>query len=362
MRVGGSPILGFFLLAALIVIVLFGLHFASAIIAPILLDAILAVLFAPVLRWLERKGLPSPLALVVLIFILILVFSGVILVIVISLGQLQTRLPVYQDLLLRRLSALEQALAARNLNIANGLNIDAIDATSIVKTALTAVVGLLTNVVGIFFFLFLFILMLVESATFTRKLQARFSPENPLFQRMTLYIRLIQRQYRIQALSNLLSASAITLVLFLFRIDFAFLWGFLAFVLGFIPNIGLILACLPAVLIALLLYGILTALVVVLLIILLNAAMDNLVTPKFMGEGLNLSLLLILLSFIIWSGVFGFLGALLAVPMTLFIRALLQTRQEAGLFVVLLNRDGGERGAAEEGDEQRPPQNRRENS
>jgi AI-2 transport protein TqsA len=151
------------------------------------------------------------------------------------------------------------------------------------------------------------------------------------------YTRQIQKQYRIQAMSNLLSAVALTAEFLLFRIDGAFLWGFLAFILGFIPNVGLIIACLPAVAIAFILYGWGTALVILVIGIILNAAMDNAVTPRIYGKGLNLPVLLVFVSFLFWSWVFGFVGALLAIPATLFVKALLQGRQETRFLVVLLS-------------------------
>jgi predicted PurR-regulated permease PerM len=138
------------------------------------------------------------------------------------------------------------------------------------------------------------------------------------------------------------------------------LWGFLAFILGFIPNVGLIIACLPAVAIAFILYGWGTALVILVIGIILNAAMDNAVTPRIYGKGLNLPVLLVFVSFLIWSWVFGFVGALLAIPATLFVKALLQGRQETRFLVVLLsgqdegdggivpNDKSGERNASEE--------------
>ena len=115
------------------------------------------------------------------------------------------------------------------------------------------------------------------------------------------------------------------------------MWGFLAFILGFIPNVGLIIACLPAVVIAFILYGWGTAIVILIIGIILNAAMDNAVTPRIMGKGLNLPILLVFLSFLFWTWVFGFVGALLAIPATLFVKTLLQGRQETQFLVVLLS-------------------------
>jgi predicted PurR-regulated permease PerM len=99
--------------------------------------------------------------------------------------------------------------------------------------------------------------------------------------------------------------------------------------------IGLLIACVPAVFLAFIQYGIGTALVVLLLIILLNAAMDNFVTPRFMGDRLNMPTLFIMIGFLFWGWVYGPFGALLAVPLTLLVRVLLEssraTRLPAGL-------------------------------
>jgi len=187
---------------------------------------------------------------------------------------------------------------------------------------------------------FLLFLMLVESRSIATKFQTRLQTGNTFVMQLGAYTRQIQKQYRIQTMSNLLSAVAITVELLLFRVDFAVLWGFLAFILGFIPNVGLIFATLPAVIIAFILYGWGTAVAILAIGIALNAAMDNAVTPRIMGKGLNLPILLVFLSFLFWSWVFGFVGALLAIPATLFVKTLLQGRQETRFLVVLLSGQG----------------------
>jgi AI-2 transport protein TqsA len=102
----------------------------------------------------------------------------------------------------------------------------------------------------------------------------------------------------------------------------------------------LLIACLPAIIIAFILYGWGTAAVILIIGIILNAAMDNAVTPRIMGKGLNLPILLVFLSFLFWTWVFGFVGALLAIPATLFVKTLLQGRQETHFLVVLLSGQG----------------------
>ena len=224
-----------------------------------------------------------------------------------------------------------------------------VDTTEVAHSAIDVALGILSNGVAVVFFLFLLFLMLVESRSIATKFQTRLQTGNNVAIQLGNYTRQIQKQYRIQATSNLLSAVALTAEFLLFRIDGAFLWGFLAFILGFIPNVGLIIACLPAVAIAFILYGWGTALVILVIGIILNAAMDNAVTPRIYGKGLNLPVLLVFTSFLFWSWVFGFVGALLAIPATLFVKALLQGRQETRFLVVLLSgKDDGETGIVPE--------------
>jgi AI-2 transport protein TqsA len=345
MMIRGSPVIRPLLAAAAIVIVVFGLKYSSDVLAPIFLAATLAILFTPALWWLEKKGLPSWLALVVMVlalggFIVLLIF-----ILTTSLEQLSAKLPEYAALLQQRIDNLGTALANSGIDLQETLNAMVVDTTNVAHSAIDLALGVLSNGVAVVFFLFLLFLMLVESRSIASKFQTREQTGNNLAIQLGNYTKQIQKQYRIQATSNLLSAVALTAEFLLFHIDGAFLWGFLAFILGFIPNVGLIIACIPAIIIGFILHGIGTALVILVIGIILNATMDNAVTPRIYGKGLNLPVLLVFVSFLFWSWVFGFVGALLAIPATLFVKALLQGRQETRFLVVLLSgRDEDETG------------------
>jgi len=340
MTVQGSPVVRYLTAAAAIVIVVFALKYSSDFLAPILLAATLAILFTPALWWLEKKGLPAGLALLVMVLALGGFIILLIIILTASLEQLALRLPYYQEQLLQRIDAFTAALGSIGIDVQGALDSFVVDTTALAKSAIDTVLGLLSNSVAIVFFLFLLFLMLVESKSIATKFQTRLETGNNLVIQLGAYTKQIQKQYRIQTISNLLSAVALTVEFLLFRVDGAFLWGFLAFILGYIPNVGLIIACLPAVIIAFILYGWGTAVVILIIGIILNAAMDNAVTPRIYGKGLNLPILLVFLSFLFWSWVFGFLGALIAIPATLFLKTLLQGRQETHFLVVLLSGQG----------------------
>src|SRR6266702_7768551 len=345
MMARGSPVIPPLLAAAAIVIVVFGLKYSSDVLAPIFLAATLAILFTPALWWLEKKGLPPWLALLVMVLALGGFIVLLIIILTTSLERLSLNLPEYADLLHQRI----EALGAVGIDLQGALNTMVVDTTELAHSAIDVALGVLSNGVAIVFFLFLLFLMLVESRSIATKFQTRLETGNNLVIQLGAYTKQIQKQYRIQTMSNLLSAVALTVEFLLFRVDGAFLWGFLAFILGYIPNVGLIIACLPAVIIAFILYGLGTAVVILILVIILNAAMDNAVTPRIYGKGLNLPVLLGFTSFLFWSWVFGFVGALLAIPATLFVKALLQGRQETRFLVVLLSgQDDSEAGSVPE--------------
>jgi len=339
MTVRGSPILRYMLSAAAVVIIVIDLKYASDVLAPIIFATTLAILFTPALRWLEQKRLPTGLALLVMVLALGGFILLMIIILTFSLEQLALRLPVYEELLLQRIDAFTAALGSIGIDVQEALNTFVVNTTALTKAAINATLLVLGNSVLVVF-LFLLFLMLLESKSIATKFQRRQQTGNNLVIQLGTYTKQIQKQYRIQTLSNLLSAVAITAVLLIFRVDFAILWGFLAFILGYIPNVGLIIAIVPAIIIAFILYGLATALAILALVIILNAAMDNAVTPRIMGKGLNLPILLVFLSFLWWSWVFGFVGALLAIPATLLVKTLLQGRQETHFLVVLLSGQG----------------------
>jgi AI-2 transport protein TqsA len=337
MMMPGSPVIRPLLAAAALVIVVFGLKYSSDVLAPIFLAATLAILFTPALWWLEKKGLPAWLALVVMVLALGGFIILLIVILTTSLEQLSLKLPEYAELLHQRIAALGAALGTIGVDLQETLNTMVVDTTDVAHSAIDLALGVLSNGVAIVFFLFLLFLMLVESRSVASKFQERLQTGSNLAIQLGTYTRQIQKQYRIQATSNLLSAVALTAEFLLFGIDGAFLWGFLAFILGFIPNVGLIIACIPAIIIGFILHGVGTAIVILVIGIILNATMDNAVTPRIYGKGLNLPVLLVFTSFLFWSWVFGFVGALLAIPATLLVKALLQGRQETRFLVVLLS-------------------------
>ena len=118
--------------------------------------------------------------------------------------------------------------------------------------------------------------------------------------------------------------------------DYPVLWGTLAFLLNYVPNIGSILAAVPAALLAFVQLGVGSALLTVLGFLVVNNVLGNLVEPKLMGKGLGLSALVVFLSLVFWGWVLVPLGMILSVPLTSLVKIALESNEETrGLAIVL---------------------------
>ena len=125
---------------------------------------------------------------------------------------------------------------------------------------------------------------------------------------------------------------------------FPMVWGLLAFLLNCVPSIGAIIAAIPAVLFALVQHGPGSALVVAIGYIVVNTAIGSLLEPHLIGRTLGLSTLVVFLSLVFWGWVWGPLGMLLSVPLTMIVKIFLENSEDLRWVAVML--DSGRAAAA----------------
>jgi predicted PurR-regulated permease PerM len=137
------------------------------------------------------------------------------------------------------------------------------------------------------------------------------------------------RQYMvINAAVGALAAVINTIVLYVMGIEFAILWGVLSFFFSFVPNVGFIISVIPPAIMALIQYGPTQMLIVIGLYIVINFLVDNVIKPRFIEEGVNISPVVTFVSLVVWGWVLGPIGAILAVPMAIIIQAVFASREE----------------------------------
>ena len=322
--------------AASLVIVVAGMRTASTIINPFLIAVFVATLCAPPLFWLQRQGVPTGLA--VAIILLGLVVAAFILIVFVgrSLNALTQQLPFYQERLGVIMTGLSAWLSSHGVDMTNVLLSDYLSpgkVMALIYYTLSTFRGLFTNM----FLVFLIVLfILIEASGFPDKLAAAFpDPEKTLghFKAMTTSVN----QYMgVKAIFSMATGILIWLILALIGVDFAPTWGLLAFLLNFIPNIGSIIAAVPAILLALLQLGFPAALLALLGYLVVNITIGNFLEPRFMGRRLGLSTLVVFLSLLFWGWVLGPIGMVLSVPLTMIVKIALAANEDTRWVAVLL--------------------------
>ena len=330
-----SPIAYYMILSACVVIIISGLKQSADLIAPLLFAFTLTLLVWPIIQWLQKKGAPKWLAILlvsssVLISLILLIF-----IFLQSLQQLSGKLPEYANKLSKQVKPFESLIGYLS-NGSVSTQPQGFDPTSILRTIINFFLQFIGNVFNIGIFLFSLLLMILASDSFVHKFRNYFKKDKKFLTEFTGWSKNIQDQYRVQTISNLISGIITTILFLILRIDFALLWGALTFVLAYIPNVGIILASIAPVILAFILFGWQTALLVIGLIVLLNFVMDNIVTPRLMGEQLKIPLIVVFLSFTFWTWVFGPIGAFISLPLTLGIRALLSQNKKTEFVASLL--------------------------
>ena len=120
-------------------------------------------------------------------------------------------------------------------------------------------------------------------------------------------------------------------------LDFAPIWGFIAFLLNFVPNIGSILAAVPGVLLALLQLDPTGVMIVIGIYVAVNMVVGNIIEPTIMGQRVGLSVLAVFLSLVFWGWMFGPVGMLLSVPLSMAVKFTAQANPQTRWLAVLLS-------------------------
>jgi len=179
--------------------------------------------------------------------------------------------------------------------------------------------------------------MLMEISQFTTKIER--SNTNGLARLIEISDK-IKHYILLKASTSAATGLSIVILLQVFGIHYAVLWGLLAFVLNFIPNIGSIIAAVPAVLMAIVQYSPTTALWIMLGYLIVNLLIGSIIEPRVLGRGLGLSTLVVFLSLIFWGWLLGPIGMLLSVPLTIMIKIALQTQPDTKWIATLLDSGG----------------------
>ena len=329
---------GLLLTAAAFMVVVAGLRAASALVVRFLLALFIAFVCGPLFFWLNRRGVPRWLALII-VLIVILGFGGLMgLLIGTSVNDFTKALPTYQANFVRMVTGFVTWLEARGLDVPRDAVLQIINPNMImnlVGSMFTTLTGMLSDS---FLILLIVIFLLMEASSVPLKIASIWGNDSNTMSELKRFADSMQRYISLKTIISLATGVFISIALIVIGVDFPLLWGLLAFLLNYIPTIGSILASIPPILLALIQLGLWPALIVAAIYLAVNNVIGGFIEPRTMGKGLGISPLIVLLSVIFWGWVLGPIGMLLSVPLTMSIKIYLESRSRTRWIAVMLSR------------------------
>ena len=321
---------------AAFIIVVAGIMSAKSLIIPFLLAAFLAIICGPPLYWLRTKGVPPFLSIVILVLVLIVIEMIVAGLIGSSLSDFSQNIPFYQSRLKEMLAGAIAWLEGYGLDVTDEVIMDQFDPGRIMGLAantLNKMGGLLTNT---FMIILTFVFILFEAAGFPDKLRAMAGDSTASLDDYAEITRGVNRYMVLKTATSLITGILVTILLTIIGVDFAGMWGLVAFLLNFVPTVGSIIAAIPAVLLALVQLGYGPAATTAVCYLTINVLIGNILEPKRMGSGVGLSPLVIFVSMAFWGWVLGPVGMLLSVPLTMTLKIALDGNEKTRQLALLL--------------------------
>jgi len=326
----------FLIIAAAFVIIIGGINQAQSVLVSFLVAIFLALIGTPPLLWLERKHIPAAAAVLLVVggMVAILLIAGAI--VGTSINSFYTELPRYQTLLQEQISAFQSYWASRGIRHIDKVLLGYINPAAVMTLTASLLAGLGTVLSNIVLILLTVAFILFEASSFPIKLRSVLGDPHQAFPQFTRFVSDIERYMLIKTLISLATGIIITLWLSILGVDFPVLWGFLAFLLNYVPNVGSTIAAVPAVLLALIQLGISSAIMAAAGYMIINFMLDNVIETRLMGQKLGLSTLVVFLSLLLWGSLLGPVGMVLCIPLTMTLKFACENNKSTQWIAVLL--------------------------
>ena len=311
-------------LAILVLIAVgFILHILQSVFKPLFIALFLSYIFEPLLKFMCRIKIPKFVAIFLVLIITFVIFYLIGLIIYSNINAFSEEFPKYQEKfndlylsIIRALKIPQEQVQQYYTQIDWGTLLQKLSLPSILSSSVGSFINFLAN-------LFLILLFTVYIMLGREHLVANIGKAFPgeksesIYRVMENINKGVQKYFFAKILISLGTGFCATIVLLIFGVDFAWIWGLLTFLLNFIPNIGSVVATFPPILVAIFQFGgFFPALWIGLLLILIQVIWGNILDPAIMGKSLNMSPLVIIVSLIFWGFIWGPIGMILAVPIS----------------------------------------------
>lgn len=336
------------LLGVLTVIAIgFVLYQIRSIILPFSLAVFISYLINPVVQFFENRRVPSFLAIILALIITFLVLNLFGVLIYTSIRSFASEFPKYSQRLnvllyhiLDFLKIPREAISSQD-NKTDGLQIlSSLQSLSLNKIILNTLGSLLNFMSNSLLVLLFLLFILIGRNQLVKKVQVAFEAQTSL--RIAGMLKNINNQIQRYLIAKSLISLGTGLLFFIvlqsFGVEFAIIWGLLAFLLNFIPNIGSIIATVLPLLIGFIQFGSLGKLFWIALFLgSIQFILGNFLDPRIVGRSLNLSPLVVLFSLMFWGWLWGIIGMFLAVPISVIVKIIFENTRSLRFISVLMS-------------------------
>ncbi|MFP5441537.1 MAG: AI-2E family transporter [Gammaproteobacteria bacterium] len=324
---------------AAFVIVAQGVSSARSMIEPLLLALLLAIGLAPAVALLARRRVPVALAILLVMLALVGLGAGVTALFLQSVNDFAQNLPQYEVKLHDGAFATAAWINSLHPAINTATLLDGLNPAVAMDYAGTLLSGFGNLLTSALLILVVVVFLLLEATSFRRKVELAGSDparSAALLARFDRVAASVNRYIALKTLFSFINGFAVTIFLWIAGVDYALLWGVLAFLLNFVPGIGQPLSIIPPMLMAWLQGGVDLMIVAGAGCLVIGTLVGNWLEPKYMGEGLGLSTFVVILSLVLWGWVLGPVGMLLSVPLTMIAKIVLEAHPATHAAAVML--------------------------
>ncbi|MDB4836998.1 AI-2E family transporter [Marinomonas sp.] len=322
---------------AAFIVIIAGLKAASQIVVPLMLSVFIAIICTPLMSALRQRKVPTALSILLVVLLILVGVGSLALLVGSTLDDFTRQLPTYKLRFAEEMSNLIQVLNGLGLQISYDLVKGYVDPSALMQmmaNALRSIGGVLTNLILV---AMIVIFILFEAVELPKKLSLALTDASQSMGKFESFMSSVNRYLVIKTLVSILTGVLITTWLWILGVDFPILWGVCAFLLNFVPNIGSIIAAVPAVLLAFVQLGSLSAGLTAAGFVIVNLVVGNVIEPRYMGRGLGLSTLVVFLSLLLWGWVFGPVGMLLSIPLTIIVKLALEANPKTHWVAILID-------------------------
>ena len=328
---------------AAIVVVIYGMQMAKVVLVPFLIAVFLALITVRPMLWLQEQRVPAILAALFIVTMIMLILAAVGTILGTSIADFTAALPGYQARLDGIVDGVVSFIAEhiRGDQSIESLG-DMVDpgwAMGLAATILNSLKDVLTNT---FLIIFTMIFILLEASSVQTKMEVAFGRTEKSLERPRIFLQNLGRYLGIKTIVSMATGLCAGMLTWSIGVDFPLLWAMLAFLLNYVPTIGSIIAAVPAVLLALVQMGPGEAGATAIGFAAINVVFGNLLEPRLMGYGVGISPLVVFVGLVFWGWVFGPVGMLLSVPLTMTLKLALENDDSTRWVAILL---GSERDA-----------------